>query len=66
MSSQQRRWTKSNEAKKRKDSRSSNPSDLGSESLDVVLLLLESRVGDEHGEVGVLDSELLDLLVEPS
>jgi hypothetical protein len=47
------------------DIRSGDPSNLGSEALDVVLLLLKTRVGDEHGEVGVLDTKLLDLLVKP-
>lgn len=47
------------------DSRLSDPCDLGSETLNVVLLLLESAGGDKHGEVGVLDTELLNLDVEP-
>ena len=42
-----------------------DPSDLGSESLDVVLFLLQSGSRDEHGEVAVLDANLLDLGVEP-
>jgi hypothetical protein len=47
------------------DLRLGDPCDLGSETFNVVLLLLESAGGDEHGEVGVLDTELLDLNVEP-
>ncbi|KAI3476391.1 hypothetical protein L1887_62043 [Cichorium endivia] len=41
-----------------------DPSDLGGEALDVVLLALEHVCGDEHGEVAVLDADLLDLCVE--
>ena len=39
--------------------------DLGRESLDVILLLLETILGYEHGEVGVFHVELADLDVEP-
>lgn len=48
------------------DRRLGDPCDLGRKTLDVVLLLLEPRGGDEHREVGVLDAKLLDLGVEPS
>lgn len=44
---------------KRRNARSGNPGDLGSESLNVVLLALEDLGGDKHGEVGVRDSESL-------
>lgn len=42
-----------------------HPSDLGGETLDVVLLLFQSSGRDEHGEVAVLDTDLLDLGIEP-
>ena len=37
---------------------------LGREALDVILLLLEERFGDEEGHVYVLVAELLELRVE--
>ena len=43
-----------------------DPRDFGGETLDVVLLTLEHLGGDEHGEVRVLDAELLDVRVEPA
>ena len=42
-----------------------NPGDFRRKALDVVLLALENLLGDKHGEVGVLDTEFLDLAVEP-
>ena len=47
-------------------SRPGDPGNFGSESLDVVLLFLEDLGRDEHGEVAVLDSHLLDLSIEPA
>lgn len=47
------------------DLRLGDPSDLWGETLNVVLLLLQSRLGHEHWEVAVLHAELLDLVVEP-
>ena len=43
----------------------SHPGDLGSEAFNVVLLALQHILGNEQGERTVLDSHLLDLLVEP-
>ena len=45
--------------------RASDPSDLGRETLDMVFLTLEDLLGDEHGEVSILDAHLLDFFVEP-
>jgi hypothetical protein len=42
-----------------------HPSDLGGETLDVVLFLFQTSGRDEHGEVAVLDTDLLDLGIEP-
>ncbi len=41
-----------------------HPRDLGVEPLDDVLLAFEVRLGDEHGEVGVLDPRIFELRVE--
>jgi hypothetical protein len=41
------------------NARSSDPGDFGGESLNVILLSLEDLGRDEHGEVGILDSECL-------
>lgn len=45
--------------------RSRNPCDFGRETLDVILFALKNALRDKHGEVGVLDAEFLNLLVEP-
>lgn len=42
-----------------------DPRDLRGKTLDVVLLLLQNSGRHKHGEVGVLDAQLLDLDVEP-
>ena len=42
-----------------------HPGDLGSEALNVILLALQHILGNEQGERAVLDTHLLDLLVEP-
>lgn len=47
------------------DLRLSNPSNFGSETFNVVLLFLEPSTGDEHGEIAVLNTEFLDLVVKP-
>jgi hypothetical protein len=47
------------------DSRLGYPSDFRRESLQVLLLLLESGRRDEHGEVTSLNTKLLDLGIEP-
>jgi hypothetical protein len=43
----------------------SNPGNFGGETLDVVLFPVENGLGDEHGEVGVVDTKSLDVAVEP-
>lgn len=48
-----------------RDLRLGNPSDFGGETLNVVLLLLEPSARNEHGEVTILNTELLDLVVKP-
>lgn len=48
-----------------RDLRLSNPSNFGSETFNVVLLFLEPSTGDEHGEIAVLNTEFLDLVVKP-
>lgn len=48
-----------------RDLRLGNPSNFGSETFNVVLLFLEPSTRDEHGEVAVLNTELLDLVVKP-
>lgn len=48
-----------------RDLRLGYPSDFGGETLNVVLLLFEPSTRDEHGEVTVLNTELLDLVVKP-
>ena len=42
-----------------------DPGHLGGEALDVVLFALEHLRGNEHGEVGILDTERLDFAVKP-
>jgi hypothetical protein len=42
-----------------------HPRDLGSETLDVLLLSLQIVCADEDGEVRVANFEGLDLVVEP-
>lgn len=48
-----------------RDLRLGDPSNFGRETFNVVLLFLEPSTGDEHGEVAVLNTELLDLIVKP-
>lgn len=42
-----------------------NPGDLWRETLNVVLFLLEDAFRDEHGEVGVFNTQFLDFRIEP-
>lgn len=48
-----------------RDLRLGDPSNFGRKTFNVVLLFLEPSTGDEHGEVAVLNTELLDLIVKP-
>lgn len=45
--------------------RMSNPSDLGSKALDVILLPVQNVLGHKHRERAVPHAHLLDALVEP-
>lgn len=42
-----------------------NPSDLSSETLDMILLSLQNVFGNEKRERTIPDAHLLDLVVEP-
>jgi hypothetical protein len=48
------------------NSRSCDPGDFRRKSFNVFLLSLEYRLRNEHGEVRILDAELLDFGVEPA
>ncbi len=58
-------WTNSDWFSKVTTSALSDPSNLGGETLDVILLQLQCTLSDEEWEVGILHTELLDLTVEP-
>lgn len=45
--------------------RSCDPSYLGREALDMVLLAFQNLCRNEHREVRILYSQLFDLLIEP-
>ena len=42
-----------------------NPSDFGGETLDVILFSFENLLRDEHREIRILYTKLLDLRVKP-
>jgi len=46
--------------------RSCNPGDLGRESFYVIFLPLQNLLGNEHGEISVLDAQSFDSVIEPS
>lgn len=47
------------------NARSGDPGNFGGEALDVVLLTFQHLLRNKHGKVGVLDTELPDVNVEP-
>ena len=45
--------------------RSCNPCNLRRESFDVIFLSLQNLLGNEHGEISVLDPQRFDFVIEP-
>jgi hypothetical protein len=47
-------------------SRSCNPRNFWGKSFDMIFFSFKNGARDEHGKVGILDTQFLDLVVEPS